>query len=726
MKKPIPSAKKVATDSKYTTSISRDSIANTPPKYGVSFADTPFLRGKKVIQGKRKKDTGEKPEAPFCNKGQNKFTYRQLKRYMNNYIRKGKIEDNNDSDDKARAIVGCWKRSDKNSPLNSFEKVMLIKEMFSGDTHDEDENAILDLLKESSQKSLDLMFGKYGLTMDSLNYELDGEENDRLWQFYKRRQAKYAIRKTVAESTKNHKKKGNVNNKSFKELGVLADPELENIYLNLLKDSKNKQSIISRINEFGNKKSLPGWKASARLFTKNGKVSIMLDVKMSASVVNQTKKVTDNKIEEYLKGAQNLLKAKINPSLESEELKWNFSFTYKIIERSKKNKVKNILLMFRDTDRENPDNLGIAIGGIGNVIRAKAIIWIYDSDDPIKIGNTILHELFHLGGLRHPRSADAKYKGGKELDDKNLIKIESFKNIMAYSSTINSDLQPSQAMFIFYRILFPEGSLPSKRNKLTELTKLEKAFKSLFPNGRGGVPIKDFYKLFNQLFKEGDGLSDKDQIIVNNAEIDRNRVLTISMEKLNSLIKKLKKQNGESFSYGSFSKRNKKTLSLLIKILQIRPNRDYNNFLQKTMRIRELMVLNKGQYKPKIYLDKELHGKEKGLHATNSSALKAIYLYRNFFGRGPLGNENTCPSWVLTHEYFHSFQVAHGEEAGAGIKMLPPGPEQAVRNANVLTSLAFKLAGENLKKCKAYSIDRGHEIAFNIFKCQNGGKEFCQ
>jgi hypothetical protein len=61
-----------------------------------------------------------------------------------------RIEDDFDSDNKAREVVRRWKRGDSLYILTGSRKIQLIEEMLSGFTGDDDENAILDLLAGST------------------------------------------------------------------------------------------------------------------------------------------------------------------------------------------------------------------------------------------------------------------------------------------------------------------------------------------------------------------------------------------------------------------------------------------------------------------------------------------------------------------------------------------------------------------------------------------------
>jgi hypothetical protein len=74
-----------------------------------------------------------------------------LNKYLEE-INSGEIEDDYDSDDKARIIVRKWKAKKIN--LTQQNKLMLIKEMLSGPTLGDDEAAILELLKGSADNEV--------------------------------------------------------------------------------------------------------------------------------------------------------------------------------------------------------------------------------------------------------------------------------------------------------------------------------------------------------------------------------------------------------------------------------------------------------------------------------------------------------------------------------------------------------------------------------------------
>ena len=99
----------------------------------------------------------------------------------------GAIENDDDSDDKARQIVNEWKAGGSPYSLTEQRKALLIKEMQSGPTLDDDENAILEILERSYNYELSNIFGAGGVTAAGLDSDIDGEEKDYLRDFYSRR-----------------------------------------------------------------------------------------------------------------------------------------------------------------------------------------------------------------------------------------------------------------------------------------------------------------------------------------------------------------------------------------------------------------------------------------------------------------------------------------------------------------------------------------------------------
>jgi len=115
------------------------------------------------------------------------FEMSELHAHLAERERTNRIEDFTDSDNKARAIVNQWKRGDSPFELTPKLKILLIKEMQSGFTGDDDERAILELLERSSNAELSAIFGSGGVNPRDLNSDFHGDEWTRLQDFYFRR-----------------------------------------------------------------------------------------------------------------------------------------------------------------------------------------------------------------------------------------------------------------------------------------------------------------------------------------------------------------------------------------------------------------------------------------------------------------------------------------------------------------------------------------------------------
>jgi len=110
------------------------------------------------------------------------FAVAQLESYLATHG-PGKIEDNGDSDDKARRIVRLWKG--KQAPfvlLTGAQKTLLIQEMQSGYTGNDDERGILALLLDSSPADLAEIFA--AIDPAELDSDFQGSEEDVLHAFY--------------------------------------------------------------------------------------------------------------------------------------------------------------------------------------------------------------------------------------------------------------------------------------------------------------------------------------------------------------------------------------------------------------------------------------------------------------------------------------------------------------------------------------------------------------
>lgn len=116
-----------------------------------------------------------------------KFTDEELDDYLKAVTDSGEIQGSYDSDNKARAIVVRWKAGDAKFNLVAAQKILLIKEMLDGPTLDDDELAILDLLKLSDNTDLRQLLGPGGVTLDELDGDFHGAEQKELDAFIEAR-----------------------------------------------------------------------------------------------------------------------------------------------------------------------------------------------------------------------------------------------------------------------------------------------------------------------------------------------------------------------------------------------------------------------------------------------------------------------------------------------------------------------------------------------------------
>jgi hypothetical protein len=209
------------------------------------------------------------------------------------------------------------------------------------------------------------------------------------------------------------------------------------------------------------------------------------------------------------------------------------------------------------------------------------------------------------------------------------------------------------------------------------------------------------------------------------AENGRNQILTAAIERLSPLVDLLIANSSE---LRPMSPKNIDTMKLIRAYLRVLPPRqiapnalefdwlnvpDDKRFLDSAMQALRLMILNRGLARPKFHFLPEKCDQNPGLYA---ETLGSISLCPNFFGMGP-DKPPVCPEWILTHEYFHPLGATHGSSAGS-TRMLPPGPAQALQNANALASFALALAGHDLKACNAMNASEVNGLADDIYDMQ--------
>ncbi|MFO1207117.1 MAG: DUF4157 domain-containing protein [Burkholderiales bacterium] len=115
------------------------------------------------------------------------FATDELVSYIAQLEKNGRIEDFTDSDNKARAVVRAWRAGKPQIKLTPKSKMLLVKEMQSGFTGDDDEQAILDLLNGTPNSELSEMLGPGKLQAEDLLSDFHGAEETRLLRFFDER-----------------------------------------------------------------------------------------------------------------------------------------------------------------------------------------------------------------------------------------------------------------------------------------------------------------------------------------------------------------------------------------------------------------------------------------------------------------------------------------------------------------------------------------------------------
>lgn len=106
--------------------------------------------------------------------GSSSYTNEELTRYLAGLALRRDIEGDYDSDNKARAVVSRWRAAQAGFNLTGLQKMLLIRELQSGATLDDDERAILHVLKRSELGDLRLIFTH--IRVDDLLGDFDGAE----------------------------------------------------------------------------------------------------------------------------------------------------------------------------------------------------------------------------------------------------------------------------------------------------------------------------------------------------------------------------------------------------------------------------------------------------------------------------------------------------------------------------------------------------------------------
>jgi hypothetical protein len=111
------------------------------------------------------------------------FSDAELRAYLDQITATGRIDGAYDADNKARAIVRRWQAGTPGWDLLGPQKALLIDEMLDGPTLDDDERAILDLLRGSDAGDLRAIFADPAARMQDLDSDFHFAEHDQLLAF---------------------------------------------------------------------------------------------------------------------------------------------------------------------------------------------------------------------------------------------------------------------------------------------------------------------------------------------------------------------------------------------------------------------------------------------------------------------------------------------------------------------------------------------------------------
>ena len=114
--------------------------------------------------------------------GEGTFSDAELQRYLKYLDDHAAIEGDYDSDNKAREIIRRWRRGDVQFDPTLTQKQLMLLEMIDGPTLDDDEQAILELLRGSSDAEVRALLATAG-GEDGLKGEFHGSESDELDRF---------------------------------------------------------------------------------------------------------------------------------------------------------------------------------------------------------------------------------------------------------------------------------------------------------------------------------------------------------------------------------------------------------------------------------------------------------------------------------------------------------------------------------------------------------------
>jgi hypothetical protein len=136
--------------------------------------------------------------------GEGTFSDKELLDYLQYLDDHATIEGDYDSDNKARAIIRRWRARDRLFHPTLTQKRLMLLELIDGPTLDDDEHAILELLRGSTESEVLALIGTAG-GEEALQDEFHGSESDELDAFLETWHAKRGHRSISTEEVEKKK-----------------------------------------------------------------------------------------------------------------------------------------------------------------------------------------------------------------------------------------------------------------------------------------------------------------------------------------------------------------------------------------------------------------------------------------------------------------------------------------------------------------------------------------
>jgi hypothetical protein len=155
--------------------------------FGVGMYDPCTTTGKRLLAHELTHVVQQRgmPGGRLLQRDADRFDETVLQAYLGGLTATGNIENNRNSDNKARAVVDAWRLGGSPYVLEAERKTLMIRQMQRRVTGNKDEQAILEILERSYIPELSSIFRS--ISADDLKSDFQGTERERLQDFYARR-----------------------------------------------------------------------------------------------------------------------------------------------------------------------------------------------------------------------------------------------------------------------------------------------------------------------------------------------------------------------------------------------------------------------------------------------------------------------------------------------------------------------------------------------------------